>query len=404
MRSVTTRSGLSKSVLAVVLGFVAVGLVVYFTPSLRERLRATLCATLGCEPAKSKEDEHAHGQHKEDSITLSPQAQANIGLKLGKVELRDFNRTIAIPGILRERPGRSMVAITAPLTGTVTQIFPILGETVLPGQKLFELRLTHEELVQAQGDFLRVAEELDVIEREIKRLERIAVDGGIAGRQVLERQYEQQNKQAVLRAQRQALMLHGLSEAQVNSILAKRELLRSLTVVVPAERDVAEAAPANPNEPAKGEPEAKRMIGYEIRELKIERGQSVSAGETMAVLTDHATLFIEGSTFDKDLQAVNRTIKNGWTVDAAIETDDAPPQVIKNLPILHASGSVDPETRTFHFYVPLANPLLREVTSPEGNRFVTWPYKPWQPVQPWARYLPYSAVAAIAGAERARGE
>ena len=399
MSSVTTKSGLSKSMLAVVLVLAAVVFVVYFTPSLRERLRATLCAALGCEPASPKEDEHSDAHRKENSLTLSPQAQANIGLQLGKVEFGDFNRTIAIPGILRERPGRSMVAITAPLTGTVTQIFPILGETVLPGQKLFELRLTHEELVQAQGDFLRVAEELDVIEREIKRLEKIAVDGGIAGRQVLERQYERQNKQAVLRAQRQALLLHGLSEAQVESILEKRELLRSLTVVVPAEQET--AATPQPTPAASTNPEPKKMIGYEIRELKIERGQSVSAGETMAILTDHATLFIEGSTFDKDLQAVNRTIKNGWTVEAAIETDDAPPQVIRNLPILHASGSVDPETRTFHFYVPLANPLLREVTSPEGNRFVTWQYKPGQrvqllvPVEKWMKQivLPVDAVA-----------
>jgi cobalt-zinc-cadmium efflux system membrane fusion protein len=399
MSSVTTKGGLSKSMLAVVLVLAAVVFVVYFTPSLRERLRATLCAALGCEPASPKEDEHSDSHHKENSLTLSPQAQANIGLQLGKVELGDFNRTIAIPGILRERPGRSMVAITAPLTGTVTQIFPILGETVLPGQKLFELRLTHEELVQAQGDFLRVAEELDVIEREIKRLEKIAVDGGIAGRQVLERQYERQNKQAVLRAQRQALLLHGLSEAQVESILEKRELLRSLTVVVPAEQET--AATSQPTPAASTNPEPKKMVGYEIRELKIERGQSVSAGETMAILTDHATLFIEGSTFDKDMQAVNRTIKNGWNVEAVIETDDAPPQVIKDLPILHASGSVDPETRTFHFYVPLANPLLREVTSPEGNRFVTWQYKPGQrvqllvPVEKWLKQivLPVDAVA-----------
>jgi len=401
MSSVPTKSGMSKGLLATVLALAAVGLVVYFTPSLRERLRTALCAGLGCEPAAPKEDDHAQAKQKENFITLSPQAQANIGLKLGRVELKDFSRTIAIPGILRERPGRSMVAITAPLTGTVTQIFPILGETVLPGQKLFELRLTHEELVQAQGDFLRVAEELDVIVREIKRLEKIGVDGGIAGRQVLERQYEQQNKQAVLRAQRQALLLHGLSEAQVDSILEKRELLRSLTVVVPAEREVAAATQPNPNTEPTPAVEHKKMIGYEIRELKIERGQSVSAGETMAVLTDHTTLFIEGSTFDKDLQSVNRTIKNGWMVDAAIETDDAPPQVIENLPILHASGSVDPETRTFHFYVPLENPLLREVTSPEGNRFVTWQYKPGQrvqllvPVEQWTKQivLPVDAVA-----------
>ncbi|MCE9603433.1 MAG: efflux RND transporter periplasmic adaptor subunit [Planctomycetia bacterium] len=372
---------------------------VYFAPSLRTRFLAAVGAEAGYEkPVMKQPDEHAgheHGSHdhaghsEQNSIELSTQAQANIGLKLGKVELTTFNRTISVPGMLRERPGRSTVAITAPLTGIVTQIFPILGEAVQPGQKLFELRLTHEELVQAQGDFLRVAEELDVIEREIKRLEKIAVDGGIAGRQVLERQYEQQNKQAVLRAQHQALLLHGLSEEQVNGILTKRTLLRTLMVFVPEEQ---ESAIKN---------ESPIQVTYEIQELKIERGQSVTAGETMAVLTDHATLFIEGSAFDKDVLAVNRTIENGWLVDAAIETEDAPPQVISKLPILYVAGKVDPETRTFHFYVPLTNPLLRDVKSADGHRFLSWRYKPGQrvqvvvPVEKWKDriVLPVGAVA-----------
>lgn len=376
---------------------------VYFVPSLKARFLAAVENYGGGKKTVEKDvDEHAghdhaghdHAGHSEaDSIEISKQAQANIGLKLGKVELTAFNRTISVPGMLRERPGRSTVAITAPLTGIVTQIFPILGEAVKPGQKLFELRLTHEELVQAQGDFLRVAEELDVIEREIKRLEKIAVDGGIAGRQVLERQYEQQNKHAVLRAQHQALLLHGLSEDQVNGILSKRTLLRTLMVTVPEEQAT------NPKDEPKNN--APTQVTYEIQELKIERGQSVTAGETMAVLTDHATLFIEVSAFDKDVVAVNRTVENEWLVDAAIETDGGPVQVIRNLPILYVAGSVDPETRTFHFYVPLANSLLRDVKSPDGHRFLTWHYKPGQrvqvsvPVEQWKDriVLPVDAVA-----------
>src|SRR3712207_7858428 len=41
-------------------------------------------------------------------------------------------------------------------------------------------------------------------------------DGAIAGKSLLERKYEQQRQEAILHAQRQALLLHGLSEAQVN--------------------------------------------------------------------------------------------------------------------------------------------------------------------------------------------
>jgi len=121
----------------------------------------------------------------------------------------------------------------------------------------------------------------------------------------------------------------------------------------------------------------------------------------MAVLADHATLFIEVSAFDKDVVAVNRTVENEWLVDAVIETEGAPSQIIRGLPILYVAGNVDPETRTFHFYVPFANALLRDVKSADDHRFLTWRYKPGQrvqvtvPVEEWKEriVLPVEAVA-----------
>ncbi len=378
------------------------GTIVAFTiPSVRERLIGFVSPNASAATGKNKTTEqgdhaghdhagHDHAGHNEaNSIEISKQAQANIGLKLSKVELTTFDRTITIPGMLRERPGRSTVEITAPLTGIVTQIYPIEGEAVRPGQKLFDLRLTHEELVQAQGDFLRVAEELDVIDREVKRLEKIAVDGAIAGRQVLERKYDQQNKQAVLRAQQQALLLHGLDEAQINEILTKRTLLRNLTVIVPEDRGTS------------AEKESPRQRNYELRVLKVEQGQSVTAGETLAVLCDHAELFIEGNAFDKDVSSVNRAVENNWLVQAILEADDVQPEIIPGLKILYVSGSVNPESRTFHFYVRLPNILLRDVNSDIGHRFISWRYKPGQrvqltvPVEQWKEriVLPAQAVA-----------
>jgi len=375
-----------------------VGVVVagYAMPDVRERAMRFLRPS-GSTPKIASEsvghddhEDHDHAGHSEqNSLELSKQAQANIGLKLGKVELSTFDRTITIPGILRERPGRSTIDITAPLTGIVSQIYRIEGEAVSPGQKLFDLRLTHEELVQAQGDFLRVAEELDVVGREIKRLEKIAIDGGIPGRQVLERQYEQQNKQAVLRAQQQALLLHGLDEDQIAGILTNRTLLRDLTVTVPAD------------DPATGDGRPPAAKQYEIQSLNVERGRSVNAGETLAILTDHAELFIEGNAFDKDVAAVNQAIEHDWAVQAIVESDQDRPEIIAGLKILYVSGNVDPESRTFHFYVRLPNVLLRDVSDRGGHRFISWRYRPGQrvqltvPIEQWKDriVLPNEAVA-----------
>lgn len=349
--------------------------------------------------AHAEESDHAahdHAGHQDgDSIELSKQAQANIGLKLGKVQLSTFPRTIIIPGILVEQPGRSTSAVTAPLTGIVTRIYPTQGEAVRPGQKLFDLQLTHEELVQGQGDFLRVAEELDVIENEIRRLEKIAVDGGIPGRQVLERQYERQNKQAVLRAQHQALLLHGLTEAQVQKILKTRTLFKELTVSVPEEAELeTKSTGAVDGKPG-------RQPLFEIQELRVTRGQSVTAGDTLMVLTDHAELFVEGNAFDKDVISVNKAVEAEWPVTAILETEGAAPQKIADLRILYVAGRVDSESRTFRFYLSLPNKLVRDATQGEGRRFISWRFRPGQrvqlsvPVEQWKDriVLPVDAVA-----------
>jgi len=371
-------------------------------PPLRTRVLAALAEASGAKPAEDPED-HAgqdHGAHGgANSIELSDQAQDNIGLRLGKITLTTTDRSITIPGMLVERPARSTVAVTAPLTGIVMEIYPIEGEAVGPAQKLFDLRLTHEELVQAQGDFLRVAEELDVIEAEIKRLERIAADGGIPNRQVLERQYERQNKQAVLRAQHQALLLHGLSETQVMGILKIRKLLQTLTVSVPIESaDEDETDEGKTKEDKTKSVKPKR---YEIQELRVARGQSVTAGETLSILTDHSELYIEGNAFDKDVASINKAVENSWDIKAVLETDDAKPEVIEKLKILYVAGKVDPESRTFHFYLPLSNTLFRDVTDAARHRFISWRYKPGQrvqltvPVEMWKDriVLPVDAVA-----------
>ncbi|MHC4181524.1 MAG: hypothetical protein ACYSWU_28855, partial [Planctomycetota bacterium] len=86
------------------------------------------------------------GDDEAGSLTLSKQARRNIGLELLTIEPRDFYRTITVPAMVIERSGRTQLKISAQMTGIVTRIYPIRGEAVAPGQPLFKLRLTHEDL------------------------------------------------------------------------------------------------------------------------------------------------------------------------------------------------------------------------------------------------------------------
>lgn len=324
---------------------------------------------------------HDHGS----SIELSESARKNIGLVLGKVELTTFTRSIVLPGIAVERPGRSTVEVTAPLTGVVTRIYPLEGEAVTPGQKLFDLRLTHEELVQSQAELLRTAEELDVVGREIERIEKLTQDGGLATKTLLERKYEQQKQQGVLRAQRQALLLHGLSNAQIDAILQQRTLLQSLTVVAP---------------PAEGETPPADAV-FQVQSLKVSPGKHVTAGDTLALLADHAELFIQGDAFERDTPAISRAAGEGGAVSALIETERGPPQVVSGLKVFYLASQIDPESRTLHFFVQLPNQRDRDGELEGGRRIIAWRFRPGQRMQlqiqvetlPQRIVLPAAAIA-----------
>ncbi len=322
-------------------------------------------ATSGVEEDDAHDDEHEHDHaHGLNSIELTPQAQKNIGLQTTKAVRKDFERTITVPGIIVERPGRSTIEITAPLTGVVERIGVIPGEAVRPGQLLFEQRLTHEELVQAQADFLRTAEELDVLAQEITRLERVTRGGAVAGKTLLERQYEKQRQEAVLRAQREALRLHGLSEEQIEEILRTRKLLSRLTVVVPS-----------PDEPESAAGQAM----FQVDKLNVDKGQHVTAGETLAVLSDHAALFLEGDAFEQDIPLITQAVAEKWPVDAIV-TQSGEAAVLENLEILYLANQIDRESRAFHFYLKLPNELLSDRIT-EGHRFINWRFKPGQRVE-----------------------
>lgn len=338
--------------------------------------------------AAGEEHGHEHSAHSDPNhLDLSPQAQRNIGLKVGAVTLQTFERTITIPGIVADRPGRTSVAVAAPLGGIVSRVVAAEGEAVTPGQLLFEVRLTHEEIVQAQGEFLKTAAELEVTRREVARLEGVAAEGAIPRRMMLERKYEQEKQQAVLKAQREALLLHGLSDEQVDAILRDQKLLQGLTVVAPA--------------CANGDSTGHGDHIWQVQELKVTPGQHVNAGDTLAVLADYRTLFIEGKAFEQDAAEVYRAVEGGWPITAVIETAGSEPQKISGLKITYTSGRVDPESRAFHFYVTLPNRMLRDVEDADGHHFVDWRFKPGQrvelrvPVEQWPDriVLPIDAVA-----------
>jgi multidrug efflux pump subunit AcrA (membrane-fusion protein) len=318
--------------------------------------------------------EHDHAEHAHDhaghsevtSIELSEKGLKNIGFEPLTIELTDYQKSLTLPAIVVERPGRSQLHITAPLTGVITKIHSVNGEAVGPGQALFEMRLTHEELVTAQRDYLQTAESLDVVNREIARLKSLT-EGVIAGRRILEQEYEKQKLEAALRAGEQAMLLHGITESQIESILDTKRLFRSITVRAPDHVHDGDSCGGDHL--------------FQIQRLAVAQGEQVEVGQELAVLSDHCELHIEGLAFEDDAPSIRDAARLGREVTARLLVGDSPGAEITGLEILYVADQIDLQSRAFKVYVRLPNTLALDKSRSENKRFIEWMYKPGQRMQ-----------------------
>jgi membrane fusion protein, heavy metal efflux system len=356
--------------------------------------------------------DHAAPSGPANSIELSPQAKLNLGLTpefLRPLELSTFKRTINVPGLVISKPGRTEIRVASPLNGVVTHVHSVTGEAVLPGNLLFEIRLSYEDLVESQTAFLKSLGELEVEIREIARLEEVAQSGAVSGKTLLDRRYAKDKLEALIRSQREGLKLHGLSDRQVDAIANEGKLLRELHIVVPdidqhsdeeelrlsgnPFRTIAFQEVEQSHDKQHSEP--RPLV---IESLQISKGQAVTAGDPLCTLADFSQLYIEGQAFEQDGAAIGIAVAKGWTVDAIFPgtSDD----VVRDLKLVFVGNAVDRSSRTLSFYVDLPNSILSDETNEEKQRFVSWKYRPGQrleiqvPVEEWKDQLvvPVDAV------------
>lgn len=363
---------------------------------------------------------HDHGADESGTLELSAQAQGNIGLTsefLQPLKAETFRRSITVPGLVVERPGRTRVEISTPMAAVITHVHAVQGEAIKPGTLLFQLRITAEALVSTQTDLLRTVGELDVENREIMRLTKATQDGAVPQKTLLERQYAKEKLEVLLGAQKEALRLHGLSERQIEDIAKNRRLLRDLQIIAPgrdshgedelqlsstAVRPVsitaARAQAADESTHAVNDADTTPLI---LQEVFVHKGETVAAGTTLAVLADYSELYIQGNAFEQDVETLSQSGQRNWKITALFEGAGNSVQKVENLDLVYSASEIDVESRAMSFFVRLPNEVAREMPSPNGQRFLDWKYRPGQrvqlrvPVEEWTEQivLPVEAIA-----------
>ena len=329
--------------------------------------------------ASAKVDELVQQPIREAKVLkLSEQARKNLKLQSKPAKPQNYWRKIQVPGAVTDRPGKSDRGVTAPAVGVVTEMHAFPGDTVHVGDRLFTLRLISEYIQNTQSELFRATRESQLISEEKVRIEALAKTGTIAGSQLIELNQKLRRQQAAIQGYRQDLLTRGLNLDQLAGV-TEGQFVASIDVFAPP------PLPGSTNSSASGSEkladDATKSLAYEVQELKVELGQQVQAGQALCVLANHHLLYITGHAFKQDAPYLEQGARNGWPIEVEFAEDDRQhwPTLDQKFQIHHLANSIELESRTFDFYVPLIN--QSRSYQQEGQTFVVWRYRPGQRVR-----------------------
>jgi cobalt-zinc-cadmium efflux system membrane fusion protein len=313
-------------------------------------------------------------------LELSAQARKNLAIVSRPVKLQSFWLTVQIPGEIVDRPGLSDRGVAAPAVGAVTQIHAFPGDTIKVGEPLFTLRLFSEYLQSTQSDLFKATRETQLIQEQIERLEGPVKAGAVPEARLIEQKQQLRRQQAAIAAYRQDLLTRGLSPEQIEPI-TEGQFVSTITVNAPPQtrpRQSTETAERDQHELVDQQDNG---LVYEVQELKVELGQQVQAGQVLCTLSNHHALYIAGHAFKQEAPFLELAAQQRRPIEVEFAEDDGThwPPLDQTFEIRHLANTIDADSRTFDFFIPLTN--QSRGYEQDGQTFVVWRFRPGQRVR-----------------------
>ena len=314
------------------------------------------------------------------TLKISEQARKNLGLVSKPAKPQAYWRTIEVPGEIVDRPGYSDRGVTSPAVGVVTEVHAFPGDTVKPGARLFTLRLFSEYLQNTQSELFKSTREIQLITEQYARLEGLAKSGGVPEARLIELDNQLRRQKTLIQSYQQDLLTRGLNPEQIKSV-ADGTFVSTIDVVAPPVID--HTSQANQIQPVAFQSADSNVDGlaYEVQELNVELGQQVQAGQLLSTLANHRALFIEGHAFKREASFLAKAAENKWPIRCTFAEDDQIDWSASDptLEIRHLANSINSETRTFNFFIPLLN--QSRSYEKDNQTFIVWRFRPGQRVR-----------------------
>ena len=319
---------------------------------------------------------------KQTVLEISEQARRNLGLVAKQAKAQEFWRSVLIPGEIADRPGVSDRGVTSPAVGIVSAIHAFPGDTIRPGESMFTLRLFSEYLQNTQSELFKATQEIQLIQQEINRLSEATRSGAVPESRLIESRQQLKRQTTLIRAYEQDLLTRGLNPEQVEQVASGTFVSTIEVAAPPAIPQQAWLSPKATNSIRQvstvSEPSSEIGIAFEVQELSVELGQQVQAGQVLAQLSNHQSLYVVGHAFKREAQYLEQAAQQGRVVsiEFAEEGDQRWPDLQQSFTIRHLSNSIDSASRTFDFFVPLVNQF--QAFDKANETFLVWRFRPGQ--------------------------
>lgn len=261
---------------------------------------------LGC----NKEGAHAPAAQQADPMRVEPAAELRAQLRLAEATLAPVTETLRVAGNIGFDEQR-LARIGASITGRVTQIDVVLGQSVRKGDVL--ARLNSAELSQQQLAYLKAHAQLALNKRNAERARALFEADVIGAAELQRRESEYKISQAETHAAADQLRLLGISDAAINR-LGQQGAVESVTSVVSTLNGV-------------------------VVERKLLQGQVVQPSDLLFAVADLSHLWAVAQVPEQQMAQV----RVGQSVSIEVPALGNEKLVGK---LIYVAQTIDPETRT----------------------------------------------------------
>ena len=280
--------------------------------------------------------------HKLKQVELTPEQEDSIGLQVATVAEQSLPITVTATGQVQAAQDR-LAHVTTPATGSVTDIFCRLGETVTAGQALASVKSDtvgqiESDLLQATlqnaSDLQQAQLQLNLSHATYQREQKLFRDriSAKADLEAARTQFEkdrgtlqavQLKRQATIRTAQQRLSLYGVAEGAVERVVQNSRIDPYITVAAPRSGMLVSRA--------------------------INVGELSDPSKDMFEIADLSQIWAVANIYEKDVA----NVRVGQPVKLTL--DSLSGQVFKG-DISYIADQLDPQTRTLAIRAIVPNP------------------------------------------------